>query len=110
MLRASFSVSTLLATWLLFVAAKPGTVAWNLATPDHVLRIIRVAPAGEKAPELGVDWPAIRTHVSLSDGRDAWIWDVARKDIPTAKRYELKDLILKPPLADVVCSGCTEDD
>ena len=108
--RASFSVCALLLIWAALTAAKPAPVAWNLASPDQSFRIVRVIPAGDKAPELGVDWPATRIHIPLNDGREAWIWEVARKDIPAAERYELKNLILKAPLADVVCSGCTEDD
>lgn len=108
--RASFSVSALLLIWVALTAAKPAPVAWNLAAPDQSFRIVRVIPAGEKAPELGVDWPATRTHTPLNHGREAWIWEVARKDIPSAEHYELEGMILKAPLADVVCSSCTKDD
>jgi len=110
MSRASFLVCALLVFWAALTAAKPAPVAWNLSSPDQVIRIIQVVPANERAPELDVDWPATKSHIPFGDGKEAWIWEVERTAIPVADRYKLQGLAFKAPLADVLCFGCTQED
>jgi hypothetical protein len=110
MFRASLLISAVLVFWVALTAAKPAPVAWNLGSPDQVIRIIQVVPANEKAPELDVDWPATTSHMPLRDGKEAWIWEVERTALPDADRYKLQGLAFKAPLADVLCFGCTQED
>jgi flagellar hook capping protein FlgD len=108
--RASFWVSALLFLWAVSAAAKPAPLAWNLASPDDAIRVIQVIPAGEKAPELEIEWPATKSLVPLDGGKEAWIWEVDRSALPVLDRYMLQDLAFPAPLADVICFGCTEED
>ena len=108
--RASILFSALLLLWVALTAATPGPMAWNLASPDPVIRVIRIQPENDKAPELGADWPATFSRIALREGRVAWIWEVERSAIPMAERYKLQGIALKGPLADVLCFGCTQDD
>jgi|GEM_PF-1182390 len=117
MLRASFLLSALFGLWFGLLAATPapveitpGPIGWNLASPDHAFRLIRILPSPDKAPEAILEWPATRTRVDLDGGRTAWIWEVDRNTIPVADRYKLEDLAFKAPLYDVVCFGCTQTD
>ena len=108
--RASFSVCALLTLWLVLTAAQPAPVGWNLASSDHVFRLVRVLPVADKAPEVNLDWPATRSRIQLADGREAWIWEVDRNAIPVADHYKFEGLAFKAPLTDVVCFGCTQQD
>jgi hypothetical protein len=89
--------------------ANPAPLAWDLGAPSPVIRLIQIAPASEKAPDLNVDWPATKSHIALEDGSIAWIWEVERSLLPVADRYLLQGLTFKAPLADVVCFGCTQE-
>jgi FlgD Ig-like domain len=108
--RASFSVCALLTVWLVLIAAQPTPVGWNLASSDHVFRLVRVLPGADKAPEANLDWPATRSRIQLADGRAAWVWEVDRNAIPVANHYKMEGLPFKAPLNDVVCFGCTQQD
>ncbi len=108
--RASFLLSVLLSFWLVLTAAQPAPIGWNLASPDHVFRLVRIQPETDKAPEATLEWAASRTRIDLQNGRTAWIWEVDRNAIPVADRYKMEGLAFKAPLNDVICFGCTQED
>ena len=113
MLRASLAISLLLCLWVALTAGapfNPKPIGWNLASPNHVFRLVRILPSSDKAPDATMDWPATRTRIDLEGERTAWVWEVDRNAIPVADRYKLDGLAFKAPLNDVVCFGCTQPD
>ena len=89
--RASFPLCALVGLWVFITAAQPGPIGWNLASPDHVFRLIRVAPATEKVPEPSLDWPAKKSRIQLPDGREACgsgKWIETRLPSPTVTKWK----------------------
>ena len=106
--RASFSVCALLFLWVVLTAAQPISVTWNLDSSQTVLRVIRVVSPSDTESALLPPWPGSASVVTLSDSREAWIWEVPRDTIlPPETPHEIREA---QSVSDVICFDCSEQD